>query len=76
MHMLHMLTIFQNETWLLLTWKCIDGGLIKSYATDVDMQILSLLRCEYKHGKGSVWDLLFVSFMFEISELVWDKLNM
>ena len=27
---------------------------MKSHWTDVDMQILSLLGCEYKRGKGSV----------------------
>ena len=55
-HMLWMQSIFQKDTWPPSTWKYIDGGLAKYCRTDVDMQILSLLECEYKRGKGSVWD--------------------
>ena len=74
MHMLHTQSIFQKETQSLLTWKYIDSSLVKSCGIHVDMQILSLLGYWYKHGKGSVWDLRFVSLVFEISESTWDKL--
>ena len=52
MHMLWMQSIFQEKTWSPPTWGYVESGLTKSRATDIDMQILSLLWREYKQGKG------------------------